>query len=98
MAPQLIQLLDDSYDAVRYSAGRSLRTLPGFATFETTSLPGLRCAAGSAGGDAAMDAGRGPDRARFGGNMLLGQDGGLLVDDMLRLMKQRNHRRMLLRE
>ena len=99
MAPQLIQLLDDSYDAVRYSAGRSLRTLPGFATFETDIIAGpqvrrqVQLAAMQQ-----WDAGRGPDRARFGGNVLLGQDGGLLVDDMLRLMKQRNHRRMLLRE
>lgn len=32
MAPFLAQLLDDPYDAVRLGAGRSLRSLPGFAT------------------------------------------------------------------
>jgi len=99
MAPQLIQLLDDSYDAVRYSAGRSLRSLPGFATFESDFVAGPQVRRQAQ--LAAMrqwDAGRGPDRARFGASVLLGEDGGLLVNEMLRLIKQRNYRRMLLRE
>jgi hypothetical protein len=99
MAPQLIQLLDDSYDAVRYSAGRSLRSLPGFSTFESDFVAGPQVRRQTQ--LAAMrqwDAGRGPDRERFGASVLLGEDGGLLVNEMLRLIKQRNHRRMLLRE
>ena len=34
MAPFLAVLLDDPYSAVRYTAARSLRTLPGYADFE----------------------------------------------------------------
>ena len=34
MAPHLAQLLDDPYDAVRFIAGRSLRTLPEFSSFD----------------------------------------------------------------
>jgi hypothetical protein len=99
MAPQLIQLLDDSYDAVRFSAGRALRSLPTFSTFDADLVAGptVRRQAQLA----AMrqwDAGRGADRERFGASVLLGSDGGLLVNEMLRLIKQRNHRRMLLRE
>jgi hypothetical protein len=99
MAPQLIQLLDDAYDAVRYSAGRSLRSLPGFSTFDAdfNAGPQMRRQVQLA----AMrqwDAGRGPDRERFGARVLLAEDGGLRVPEMLRLLKQRNHRRMLLRE
>ena len=33
MAPHLAQLLDDPYDAVRFGAARSMRTLPGFGGF-----------------------------------------------------------------
>lgn len=33
IAPYLADLLDDRYDAVRYIAHRSLKTIPGFATF-----------------------------------------------------------------
>lgn len=97
MAPQLIQLLDDSYDAVRYSAGRALRTLPGFSGFETDALPHARRQTQLA----AMrqwDIGRGSERRLFGGNVLLGPDGELMANEMMRLIKQRNHRRMLLRE
>jgi hypothetical protein len=34
IAPHLARLLNDPYDAVRYIAARSLRTLPGFAQFD----------------------------------------------------------------
>ena len=34
MAPYLAQLLDDPYQAVRLIAYRSLRSLPGYETFE----------------------------------------------------------------
>lgn len=99
IAPQLIQLLDDAYDAVRYSAGRSLATVPGFASFKTDFVaePRVRRQVQLA-GMRQWDATRGPDRARFGISVMLGSDGRLLVDEMLRLLKQRNQRRMLLRE
>src|ERR1700687_3450983 len=38
MPPYLSQLLGDPYDAVRYVASRSLRTLPGFRTFDYDPL------------------------------------------------------------
>ena len=99
MAQQLIQLIDDAYDAVRYSAGRSLRSLPGFATFDADFIAGPRVRRQvQLAGMRQWDATRGPDREAFGANVLLGSDGSLLVDQMLRLLKQRNHRRMLLRE
>jgi hypothetical protein len=33
MAPHLAQLLDDPYDAVRFGAARSMKSLPGFSGF-----------------------------------------------------------------
>jgi hypothetical protein len=99
MAPQLIQLLDDPYDAVRYGAGRALRSVPGFSTFTTDFIAGTRTRRQVQ--LAAMrqwDGSRGADRAAFGASVLLGPDGSLLVDEMLRLIRQRSQRRMLLRE
>jgi hypothetical protein len=99
MAPQLIQLLDDPYDAVRYSAGRALRSLPGFATFETDFIAGPRVRRQvQLAGMRQWDAQTGSARTAHGRDVLLGPEGTLLVEEMLRLLKQRNHRRMLLRE
>ena len=102
MAPLVAQLLDDSYDAVRFSAGRTLRSLPGFdgVAYDFVAGPRVRrqqqlqvmrrwdTVRGSGAGSGAT-----PGRAA-----LLGPDGALMVDEMLRLIGRRNHRRMLLRE
>ena len=40
----------------------------------------------------------GARRGRDGAAVLVGGDGGLQVQEMLRLVRQRNNRRMLLRE
>jgi len=100
MAPHVIQLLDDPYDAVRYSAQRSLRSLPGFADVEVDVIAGPRTRrqaqlAAMRLWDARADRGAGIATASA---VLLDGKGGVRVDEMLRLIRQRNHRRMLLRE
>lgn len=98
MAPQLAQLLDDPYDAVRFSASRALRSLPGFDDFRVDFVAGPRVRRG-----AQLAAMRRWDEVRQGAtaggvSVLLGADGALLVEDMLRLLRQRSQRRILLRE
>jgi hypothetical protein len=100
MAPFLAQLLDDGYDAVRFSAGRSLRRLPGFGGFPFDFVAGPQARRRTQ-----LQVMRRWDEVRGGasplppgGAVLLGADGSLMVDEMLRLIRQRNHRRMLLRE
>ena len=102
MAPLVAQLLDDTYDAVRFSAGRTLGSLPGFdgITYDFVAGSHVRRqrqlqvmqrwdrVRGSGAGSGAT-----PGRA-----VLLAPNGTLMVDEMLRLIGRRNHRRMLLRE
>ena len=101
MTPYLAQLLDDPYDAVRFIAARSLRSTPGFQSFPydfvapqkeryAAQLSAMRIWDG-AGRGTMMPA---PGRAA----LLLGPDGSLRVDEMLKLLKQRNNRPVLLRE
>jgi hypothetical protein len=98
MAPFLAQLLDDPYDAVRFIAGRSLRTLPEFHDFQYDF---------AAAPDRRRDAQRRvmavwprvrPQLPRADDDRLLIAHGDLNVDAVLRLLAQRNNRRMLLRE
>jgi cytochrome c552 len=98
MGPYLAQLLDDPYDAVRFIAGRSLRTLPEFRDFQYDFA-------------AAPDHRRDSQRRvmaiwprvrqqlpRATDERLLIANGDLNVDAVLRLLKERNNRRVLLRE
>ena len=99
MLPHLAQLLDDPYDAVRFIAGRTLRTLPEFQSFEYDFA-------------AAPDHRRDAQRrvmtvfARARGRLprpgdprlLLTPDADVNVSATLALLKQRNNRNMLLRE
>jgi len=99
MLPHLAQLLDDPYDAVRFIAGRSLRTLPEFGSFEYDFA-------------AAADRRRDAQRrvmtafARVRGRLprpgdprlLLTPEGDVDVPGTLALLKLRNNRNMLLRE
>ncbi len=101
MAPILAQLLDDPYDAVRFIAARSLRSTPGFQSFpdDFVAPPKERYAAQLSAMRIWDRAGRGTstlaaDRAA----LLLDQAGGLRVEDMLRILKERNNRPVLLRE
>ena len=99
MAPLLAQLLDDSYDAVRFSAGRALGTLPGFERLDYDFVAGPRTRRQHQlqvmrrWDEVRRTQGATPGRA-----VLLAPDGTLMVDEMLRLIGRRNHRRMLLRE
>ena len=101
MTPYLAQLLDDPYDAVRFIAARSLRTTPGFQSFPydfvapqkeryAAQLSAMRIWDGSGRGVSMPATGRAA--------LLLGPDGGLRVEEMLRLLKERNDRPVLLRE
>jgi Cytochrome c552 len=101
MAPVLAQLLDDPYDAVRFIAGRSLRSIQGFEMFpyDFVAPQKDRYRAQLSAMRAWDGAGRGrsmPTAARAA--VLLDAEGGLRVPDMLRLVKERNDRPMLLRE
>ena len=99
MLPHLAQLLDDPYDAVRFIAGRTLGTLPGFEAFEYDF-------AGTA--EHRRDAQRrvmtafSRVRARLprpgNAQLLLTADADVNVSATLQLLKQRNNRNMLLRE
>lgn len=99
MVPVLAQLLDDPYDAVRYSAGRTLRSLPAFEAFDYDFVAGPRqrrqrqLAAMRVWDGAAAERQR-----RDGAAVLLRPDGTLQVDAMLRLVRMRDNRRVLLRE
>jgi hypothetical protein len=99
MVPVLAQLLDDPYDAVRYSAGRALGSLPTLDGFAYDFVAGPRARRQRQ--LAAMrlwDGAAATRQRRDGVAVLVRPDGALLVDEMLRLVRQRNNRRMLLRE
>ncbi len=99
MVPVLAQLLDDPYDAVRYSAGRALVSLPALDGFAYDFVAGPRARRQRQ--LAAMrlwDGAAATRQSRDGAAVLVRQDGALQVDEMLRLVRQRNNRRMLLRE
>jgi hypothetical protein len=99
MLPHLAQLLDDPYDAVRVIAGRTLRTLPGFATFhyDFAGAPEhRRDAQRRVMSTFAQVRGR---LSRPGDpRLLLTPDADVDVPRTLDLLKQRNNRNMLLRE
>lgn len=99
MAPFVAQLLDDSYDAIRFSAGRTLKALPGFEPidYDFVAGPGSRRQVQLQVMRRWDDLRRG-SVASPGGAVLQAPDGSLMIDEMRRLLKQRNHRRMLLRE
>jgi Cytochrome c552/Cytochrome c554 and c-prime len=98
MAPSLSVLMNDPYEAVRFIAHRSLRTLAGFAGFayEFTGPPKERSASVA----------RVIDIWRRSGTLaeapsapaLLLDANGVMKTDVLRLLRQRDHRRIDLRE
>ena len=98
-APYLALFLTDRYDAVRYIAGRSLRTLPGFAAFpvDFVAPPNdrevLRRRALALWRDRRSADGRRTDAA-----VLFDADGGFAADRIDRLTNQRNNRRVFYRE
>jgi hypothetical protein len=98
MAPFLAQLLDDPYDAVRFIASRSLKALPGFSGFEYNFVapPGVRRQA-QLKTMATWDKHK-PARPRHDARLLLDDKGNVNIPDVLRLLNERDNRRMLLRE
>jgi len=98
MAPYLAQLLDDPYDALRFGAARSLRALPGFSGFSYDFV-----APSTALREAQLRTMTTWDRVRESPKradpeLLLNPDGSLQIEAVLALLKQRDNRRMLLRE
>jgi hypothetical protein len=99
MAPYLSLLLNDPYDAVRYIASRSLKTLPGYEHFavdfaapENERLATERRALGLW-RDMRESQGRRGDPS-----LLFNADGTFIADRIDRLSRQRNNRRVFYRE
>jgi hypothetical protein len=99
MAPYLAQLLDDPYDAVRFIAARSLRTLPSFGRFQYDFVAGPRARReAQLRAMAVWDGSRGAASRRASVELLLDARGDVEIDAVRRLLAQRNTRRVLLRE
>jgi hypothetical protein len=98
MAPHLASLLDDPYDAVRFIASRSLGTLPGFDAFAYDFVaPQPERHQAQLRTMSQWDRTRG--RSVAGGPALLfDAQGNVNVAAVLRLFKERDTRRVLLRE
>ena len=98
MPPHLATLLDDPYDAVRFIAIRSLRSLPGFGDFQYNFVAPPQDRR-----QAQLRTMAAWDRAKISAGVMPGQtlvrsDRSLDVENVLRLLKSRNTRRVLLRE
>jgi hypothetical protein len=98
MAPHLASLLDDPYDAVRFIAGRSLRTLPGFNGFQYEFVaPAKERYQAQLRSMQVWERTLGQSR-RSESQLLMTSQGTVNIDVVLRLLKERNNRRVLLRE
>jgi hypothetical protein len=97
MPPFLAQLLDDPYDAVRLVAGRSLKAIPAFHDFKYDPISPPRTRR-----DVQLRAmalwDRTRDRTGPPDPRLLMGDAGVNVEAVLQLLKQRDNRRILMRE
>jgi len=96
MAPYLSLLLTDSYDAVRYIAGRSLRTLPGLSDveYDFVAPPASRMAARVE----ALRRWRQIRVTRSDRALLMNVDGTFNAESIDRLVHRRNNRRVYYRE
>lgn len=99
LAPFLAQLLDDPYDAVRFIAYRSLRTLPGYGelNYDYVGSPEDRRAATGRALNIWKQQ-RGQVLSRSGDPILIDAGGQLQQDVLMRLLGQRNDRRVNLNE
>jgi formate-dependent nitrite reductase cytochrome c552 subunit len=98
MAPHLATLLDDPYDAVRFIAARSLRSLPGMTGLHYDFVAPSPVRRKSQLQTMALWDGsrRRPGRAEA--QLLMTSAGDVDIETVLRLLKERDNRRMLLRE
>ncbi len=98
MVPYLGELLGDRYDAVRFIAARSLRTIPGFETLQYDFAGDRQDRIEAAVG--ALRAWRNGSlaRARRDPELLFGVDGTLDTAAMRRIFDQRDNRPLFLRE
>jgi len=99
MAPYAAEMLDDEYAAVRYIAGRSLRTLPGFESFKYDSTEPRPRQYESV--DRAFELWF--ERRRESGlsgyeAALIEPDGALRMQDFERLLRRRDHTPVVLNE
>jgi hypothetical protein len=97
MAPHLATLLDDPYDAVRFIAERSLRTLPGFRDlpYDFVAAQNVRYQA-QLRTMAIWDRGR--THRRTDSHLLFDGRANVDVNQVRRLLSERDTRRVLLRE
>jgi hypothetical protein len=98
MPPYLAELINDPYDAVRFIAGRSLRTLPAFSEFPYDfAAPASARYQSQLQAMGVWDRTR-PRPGRTDASLLMTSAGSVNVDAFLRLLKERDNRRVLLRE
>jgi hypothetical protein len=99
MAPYLSLLLTDPYDAVRYIAGRSIKTLPGYEKFpyDFVGSPAHRVEWRRQALDIWLDR-RNRDGRRGEASLLFNPDGTFVAEHVTRLSSQRNNRRVFYRE
>ncbi len=96
IAPYLVQLLDDPYDAVRYIAERSLRRISGFEHLEFDFIGTRRVRAD--GQDRALEIWRRQTGHKSHPAVLLDSNGRINLDVFSRLLGQRNDRPVRLKE
>lgn len=99
MAPYLALLLTDPYEAVRYIAGRSLRTLPGYEAFpyDFVAAPEQRIEWRRRALDIWLN-GRSRQERRGDPALLFNPDGTFIAEQVTRLAAERNNRRVFYRE
>jgi len=96
MAPLLAQLLADRYAAVRYIAYRSLKRLPGFASFEFDFTAGPQQQERAR--EQALQLWRRSGRAGARAEVLIGTDGDSLGSEVQSWLRQRDDQEMFLAE
>jgi hypothetical protein len=97
--PFLIGLLDDPYDAVRFVAYRSLRTLPGMNAFGYNFMaPHEQRLAGVGEALTRWRENRPSPNLKLAPELLYSPDGALNAEEIKRLASQRDDRRVSLRE
>src|SRR5207245_8649382 len=98
IAPYLALFLDDPYDAVRYIASRSLKTLPGFNAFAYDYVAPQTTRAAQR--IQAMQNWRATrdDRILGSAQLLINADGSFNAEAINRLSRERNNRRVVYRQ